>query len=333
MEIGVDVIIAASGRPLEFLKREFPSLQVIHFPGTKIFYPTQTGMAFFMLLRIPRILWGFRKEHRELTKIIREYHIEAVVSDNRYGCWNKDILSIFITHQLEIQLPKGIQFLAGILRYINFWFIKKYHECWIPDFEQLHGLAGDLSHPVRLPDNCRYIGILSRFTRNLLGEESAILPIYDVLVILSGPEPQRAILEEKIMSQLLRTHIQAILVRGIPETTSMKLIDDHIQVYDHLESTHLQKLMQQSMLIISRSGYSSIMDLVTLGKRAILIPTPGQTEQEYLASYLMHKKIFFSQKQDNFDLVYAIEMTRNYPGMVIENDYKDIEERIRYFFA
>ena len=86
-------------------------------------------------------------------------------------------------------------------------------------------------------------------------------------------------------------------------------------------------MILNSIVVISRPGYSSIMDLTTLGKRAIFIPTPGQTEQEYLARYLKDKKIYFSMEQDEFDLFYALEMSNNYPGMVLENDYTELEKR------
>ena len=119
------------------------------------------------------------------------------------------------------------------------------------------------------------------------------------------------------------------MVRGIPESDETYVLDQRIHVFSHLETRKMRQLITRSDLVICRSGYSSIMDIVTLGKRAIFIPTPGQTEQEYLARYLMEKKIYFSIKQQDFDLLYAIEMSKNYPGMIIQNDYAALIKRIK----
>ena len=258
---------------------------------------------------------------------MEETGADLVISDNRYGCWHREKPSVFITHQLDIKLPELIGFLSPVFRRMNYHLIRKFSECWIPDFEVHRGLAGDLSHPNALPPNAHYIGILSRFsTQPDLDKE----PVYfDLMVMLSGPEPQRSFLEEKILNQLRNINLQAVVVRGITESEEAYILDDHIHVFSHLETPAMQQLMMRSGLILCRSGYSSIMDVVTLGRRAIFIPTPGQTEQEYLARYLMDKKIFFSMPQDTFDLIYALELSKNFPGMVIRNDYQTLRERLQ----
>ncbi|MEI7500142.1 MAG: glycosyltransferase family protein [Bacteroidota bacterium] len=328
-EQGFEVIFAASGRPLEFLKKEFPGVPVVMFPGIKIRYPRNGWIAGKMLWLAPLILFDIWREHRVLKKIVRESGISLVISDNRYGCWNATIPSVFMTHQLEIQVPAGLRLIKGPLNFINRWLINKYSECWVPDFEPHRGLAGDLSHPARLPLNTHYIGILSRFSkRDELFTESNIQS-FDLLVMLSGPEPQRTILEEKILMQLVNINMQVAMVRGIPESDETFILDGRIHVFSHLETAKMKTLIQASALVIARSGYSSIMDIVTLGKRAIFIPTPGQPEQEYLSHYLMDKKIYFSINQKDFDLLYAIEMSKNFPGLVIRNDYSDLISRIK----
>ncbi len=323
---GFEVVIAADQRPYDFLRREFPGNQMIRLPGIGITYPPNARMVSKMLQLAPVFLRGIRKEHLALQKIVAEIGIDLIISDNRYGCWHPLIPSVFITHQLEIQFPGVLSLLTPVFRRFNYHFIKKFRECWIPDFEIHRGLAGDLSHPVALPPNAHYVGILSRFsTQPDLDKE----PVYfDIMVMLSGPEPQRSMLEEKILNQLRNINLQAVVVRGITESEEAYILDDHIHVFSHLETPAMQQLMMRSGLIVCRSGYSSIMDVVTLGRKAIFIPTPGQTEQEYLARYLMDKKIFFSMPQDKFDLIYALELSNNFPGMVIRNDYKALEERI-----
>jgi len=327
-ELGAEVIIAASGRPLEFLKKEFPSILVVDFPGVKIQYPRNRWIALKMLRLAPALLLGIWREHKVLKKIIIQTGATLVVSDNRYGCWHDAIPSVFITHQLEIQVPPGLKFIKRFLNITNRWFINKYTECWVPDFEPHRGLAGGLSHPARMPERVHYVGILSRFTLKVDLHANIASQSFDLLIMLSGPEPQRTLLEEKILMQLVNINMQVAMVRGIPESEEEFILDGRIHVFAHLETTRMQEIIKASDLVICRSGYSSIMDIVTLGKRAIFIPTPGQTEQEYLARYLKDKKIYFSLNQKEFDLLYAIEMSKNFPGMVIRNDYAALTSRI-----
>jgi UDP-N-acetylglucosamine transferase subunit ALG13 len=328
-ELGYEVVMAASGRPLEFMKKEFPSIPVIDFPGTAITYPKNGWIPLKMVGLLPKLLLGIWREHRTLKKIALQSGASLIISDNRYGCWHANIPSVFITHQLDIQVPPGLGFLRGLLKSINYWFTNRYDECWIPDFEPHRGLAGALSHPAKLPANTHYIGILSRFSGRQDPLAEYAVTSFDLLVMLSGPEPQRTILEEKILMQLVSIDMQVAMVRGVPESDETYVLDERIHVFSHLETAKMRELISRSALVICRSGYSSIMDVVTMGKRAIFIPTPGQTEQEYLARYLMEKKIYFSINQKDFDLVYAIEMSNNFPGMVIRNDYAALTDRIR----
>jgi uncharacterized protein (TIGR00661 family) len=329
LENGFHVVIAADGRPLEFLCREFPTLRHIRFPGVRISYHNKTSLSLVLFMLIPKYILGLIREHRFLKKLLRREKFDVIVSDNRYGLWQKNKHTILLTHQLSIILPHQISFLTGLVNSINKRLISSFSECWIPDFELHNGLAGRLSHPPELPSRHRYIGSLSRFSFNQ-GEAGEQVPyIYDLLVMLSGPEPQRSIFEEKILAQLKSTKLKGIVIRGMTESTGAYDLTDTIRVYSHLETGLLKKAMQAASLVVCRSGYSSIMDIVAIGKQAILVPTPGQTEQEYLARYMMDKKIYFSIPQKHFDLVYAMELVKNFPGMQMQNDYRILEERIR----
>jgi hypothetical protein len=282
-----------------------------------------------MARQLPSIYFGCHREHRELKRLIQAEDPDVIFSDNRYGLWSKDRFCIFMTHQLKLALPPGIRFLS---RFAESWFescILKFDECWIPDFELHSGLAGLLSHPAVLPKNTYYVGTLSRFSSTTRERESSLPWEYDIMVMLSGPEPQRTILEVMVFDQLSKSGLSGIIVRGITEDSEEFDLTERIHVFPHLETDRMKTYMLQSHTLICRSGYSSLMDLVTLGKKAILIPTPGQPEQEYLARYLMEKKIYFSMPQSHFDLLYAIEMTRNFHGLVMQNDYKILDERIK----
>ncbi|MFH1298027.1 MAG: glycosyltransferase [Bacteroidota bacterium] len=327
---GFRVVIASDRRPLAFLRREFPELEFVKFPGTHIIYPQRSVMALKMLIQGPKLFGGIRKEHKLLRKIINEQEIDLVFSDNRYGLWSSDIPSIFMTHQLQIKVPLYMNLFSPLLQRFIYTIIRKYHECWVPDFESHKGLAGELSHPDRIPDHVHYIGTMSRFSGAMNQPVSTEIPSFEVLVLLSGPEPQRTILEEILLEQLQHTDIQTVIVRGITERQEERLFSEHIRIFSHLASDTLQEYIRRALVVLCRSGYSSIMDIAAMGKKAIFIPTPGQTEQEYLARYLMAKKIYFSMPQKDFDLIYALEMSKNYPGMVLDNDYRELKNRIAH---
>lgn len=323
-----NVIIAADKRPLDFLKQEFPDNENIVFSGFDVNYSKKNSMILKMFFNIPTFFFSLFKEHYILKNIIKEYDIDIVVSDNRYGLWNKNVFSIFLTHQMIVKCPKYLKFFEYIFYRLNKFNISKFNELWIPDFEDdERRLSGDLSHKYKLPKNSYFIGPLSRFTsgkKNVLKNENKK---YDVLVIISGPEPQRTILQEKIISDLEKSNLKSVIVRGITETQEI-IINKNIKIYDNLNTNDLLQFIHDSELIICRSGYSSIMDMVSLGKNAVFIPTPGQTEQEYLAEYLSEKRFFFCQKQNNIDIIRAIKKSKEYSGLYIENNMKLLDERI-----
>lgn len=301
---GDEVIIAADGGSLELLRKEFPQLKIIQLKGYAISYSANRSMALQMFLSAPRILWKIYREHQALKKMIDEYKIDMVISDNRYGLWNKRIKSIFITHQIMIKSTDSLKFLEPVLYNINKWFIKHYDECWIPDNEKENNLSGDLAHLYPLPQNTRFIGPQSRFNYSLISDKEKSET--DLLVLLSGPEPQRSMLEKMVIEQLHTLKIQTAIVRGIPGSLQEIRVPSHVTIYSHLETEKMQQLILDAKVILCRSGYSTIMDLAVLQKKAIFIPTPGQTEQEYLASYHVAKRNAICFNQHQFDLEKAL---------------------------
>jgi len=312
IKLGNEVIIGADSFPLLLLKEHFPDLKTIVIPSFKISYPQNGFMVLKMLSSAPKLLLGIWKEHRLLKEIVEKHQIDIVISDNRFGLWNRNTHNIFITHQLWIKAPKHLRFVEPIINFINHWFMKKYNECWVPDFEHEPNLSGELSHPVKKPVKVKYIGTLSRF--NLPKNEPFIIKVkdkFDILVLLSGPEPQRTLLEEKLVDQILQTNYKTLVLRGKPGKNE-QIWKKNILFLNHLATDELKEIIINTPVIICRSGYSSIMDLVTLKKNAILIPTPGQTEQEYLAEYLMKKECFFAVAQKDFQLEKALNELEKY---------------------
>lgn len=296
LALDCSVIIGADKATYILLNKEFPNLQFVRMSGYEIKYSRKIGGFYLkMLTQLPRIITVIRQENRQLRQIIEEYNIDAVISDNRFGLYTNQVPCVYITHQLQI---KTGNFLSNkIATFIHWHFIQKFSSTWIPDFEKV-GLAGELSHPKKLPERSLYLGALSRF-KSL----KAIDKKYDILISLSGPEPQRSIFEEKILAQCSQIKGTILLIRGMPGNPE-NLVHSltNLTAVNHLSADELNLSLLQSHMIIARSGYTTIMDLVKLNKQAILVPTPGQAEQEYLADYLMKRKYFYSVTQNNFQL-------------------------------
>lgn len=305
--LNCEVIIAADTLTFSLLKEEFPSIVFLRKKGYEIKYSrAKNGLWVKVLLQLPKIILKINRENKWLKKTIDQYKPDAIISDNRFGMYSKKIPSIYITHQLFIKT--GNRFTERIAQKIHYYFIKKFTQCWVPDFKE-NGLAGKLSHPGKIPSNVIYLGALSRFQ-----SLETIHKKYELLISISGPEPQRSIFENIILSQLHHFCGSVLLVRGLPSATeTISSPNSSVKIINHLVAEEFNKALEQSEIVISRSGYTSIMDLVKLHKKAILIPTPGQTEQEYLAKYLFEKKIFYYMKQEKFSLNKALDKSSSFP--------------------
>ncbi|MGA7161183.1 MAG: glycosyltransferase [Bacteroidota bacterium] len=305
----MEVIIAADRRPYELLKKEFPTLAFVRLPGFTVVYPENNLITSTIVRQIPKIIGAVLHEHRALKKIIIDLKIDAVISDNRFGLFLKRLPSFYVTHQIGIMMPNQLRWASRLAYFLNKIIIQKYTACWIPDYAEENNLSGKLSHFYALPNNASFIGPLSRFKKY-----SAVEKEFDILVLLSGPEPQRTALENIMMEQLKTVHCRTLVVRGIPEKSQRIKISELISVVSSLESEALNRAMLASEIIVSRPGYSTIMDLNVLGKRAIFIPTPGQTEQEYLAAELKRNGRFYMHQQEQFSLIGALKEAIDYPG-------------------
>ena len=297
LELGYNVIIAADKAPLSFLQKEFPNLEFIRLPGFEPTYSKGNSQVFKLLKSIPGAIIDFKREHKALEKIVKDHNIDIVISDNRFGCWSKNVYSVYITHQLNIQVPRFFRWTQPIINKIHHSYIKHYNELWVPDISSSPSLAGELSHNSKVKVKTRYIGFLSRFTSEAQEREKEI----DYLVILSGPEPQRTILENIVIRQSCDVEGKIVVLRAKPNDTEFPCnLPQNVTFYNHADDAFFVELVEKSKNIICRGGYSSLMDLICLNRNAFLIPTPGQTEQEYLADYLSRKGLFNSCKQKDF---------------------------------
>jgi uncharacterized protein (TIGR00661 family) len=321
---GCTVFVAAEGRVKILLQNEFPDTQFIELRGYRIQYSRyRFWMPVKLLLQLPKILYRICAENRWLKKAVKENSINAVIADNRMGLFHKKISCVYITHQLLIKT--GNRFTESIAQKIHYHYINKFYACWVPDAEGALNLAGALSHPAILPKvPVTYLGPLSRFEKRELENK------YDLCIILSGPEPQRTVFEEIILEGLHKVEGKICLVRGLPgETEIPELNNSSVEIKNHLAADELKNMMLQSKIILSRCGYSTVMDLVKLQKKAILVPTPGQTEQEYLGRYLQEQKLFYCVDQNSFSLPGAIKNAVGFEfntSAINVNDFKNVVE-------
>ncbi|HLO82010.1 MAG TPA: glycosyltransferase [Chitinophagaceae bacterium] len=305
------IFIAASGPQRKILQEAFPSLSFLDPPPYQIQYPPRgKNLVFSIIKQLPRLRKIIKSEHDWLQKAITEYGIDLIISDNRYGFQARGVHSVMITHQLAPKSGMGT-LIDRIARIFQYHYINQFDECWVPDLREQGGLAGELSHPNSVPERTIYIGPLSRFSK-AKAEGSPKL-----LVLISGPEPARSEFEELMRAQLQNYHRPYLLVRGLPGSPSIPGPKE----LNHASTETLGRLLEEASLVICRSGYTTVMDLVRLGKKAVLVPTPGQTEQEYLAQHLQKRNMFPFMLQSAFVLEKAIEMSETFSAAMPTVDF------------
>jgi hypothetical protein len=326
---GCDVWLAGEGAQEHLLKTEFPELPFLQLEGYRVHYSKSgAGMLFNIFRQSAKIIRAIQKENNWMKKMMDQHVFDAIISDNRYGLYHEKVPSVFITHQLTIKSSLG-RWTEKILQKRNYNYINHFSVCWIPDNEEEDNLAGELSHPVKKPSvEIKYIGILSRFYSSSPPAGGDGGKKGHLLIILSGPEPQRAILENVIVKDISHYNGTATVVRGLPGSSSLIPSTNMIQFYNHLPAAELNAEMLKAEYVIARSGYSTVMDITTLQKKAILIPTPGQTEQEYLAKHLMGKRLAWCTVQKNFSLTAALEKAENFSYNIPEIKNNELLQQV-----
>ena len=297
------------------LKESFPMATFLDLKGYEIRYAGNPRFfALKIFSQIPKLLAAIRRENRFVRQAIAAHpEIDWIISDNRYGFYHPAIKSIFITHQLRISAP--FKWLEALMQRINYSYITKFQELWIPDFPGSENIGGKLSHPERMPAiSTKYIGLLSRLTNteNIELEKLSVnRSAIKYLFLLSGPEPQRSVLEARLLEIIGALDGPCLLVRGLPATkntendlnarliaSALQKPRSNLEIIEYADRLTLKYLLERAEFVLCRSGYSTIMDLIYLGKKGIYVPTPGQTEQEYLAIRLMQLGWGYSFKQE-----------------------------------
>jgi predicted glycosyltransferase len=325
VELNCEVVLAVSGESGELLKEEFPGLSTVHLPSFTIRYSRRNSQVLSILIQIPRFLMYSFYEHRQLKEILQREKFHVVISDQRFGLWNKKAYSVFLTHQLHVKFPFKIKTFEKLFNFFQHKILKRYDECWVPDTKNTLNLAGDLSEKTKMMQNLHYIGIQSRFKS--IEKTPTKQGKIKLLALLSGPEPQRTVLENKIENQLKALDKEAVIVRG-SRRAKKKMSTNNLTYYNYLKSDELEQLIRNSDFVICRSGYSTLMDLVTLQKRALLVPTPGQPEQEYLAEYLKARGHFYAVSQNKLNLFKDLDKASEYHPPDYQNT-NYLEDRLK----
>ncbi len=313
MAHGFEPILASDGPALELLTQEFPQLECLELPGYGITYSKRGQFLKLKLLQnSPKVINAVKAEKSATKRIVSTHGIEGIISDNRLGVRHELVPSVFVTHQLQL-LSGNTTWLSTKLQQK---FIGKFDVCWVPDVAGTPNISGKLGHPKQPNPKVKYIGPLSRFEPLNLEKK------YDVTVLLSGPEPQRTLLETKLLSEFGNFEGKVLFIKGTVEKKHTVSEHNTMVIHNFLMGSALEKALNESHLVLSRSGYTTIMDLAKLGKKAFFIPTPGQFEQEYLAKRLDESGLVPHCKQDDFGL-HQLQRCIGYDGLATLDGHPD----------
>ena len=299
------VIVACNQWQRSFIENIYSDIEFVMLEGYNISYTAKASLSYINIFsQVPGICASIKKEHTWLAANAATLKIDGIISDNRYGLYHQHIPSVIMTHQAEVQTGMGNR-ANRILQKMHYRFLAHFNHVWIPDVKGDINLGGRLSHPIQLPANASYIGLLSQF------ENVAAKSNRDgyLLILLSGPEPQRSILQGILWEQVIHYKGKVVFVAG-KECNAPSKIPDHITFYSRIGRAMLADVILGASIVVCRSGYSTVMDLMLLNRGALLIPTPGQTEQEYLASYLSESRFFTAAAQKHIDINQAVNNFR-----------------------
>ncbi len=328
-ELNNNIFIGSGKTHLALFRSEMRGVTFLDFSGFRPGYSKYFPQYLIMLLKTPLLFYHIISEHFRLKRIIKEHQIDIVISDNRFGLWNRKITSVYVTHMPRIPMPKPFRFLEFLGVLLHRIIIKQYTLCLIPDLPGELNLSGRLSHGIRLPDNVRFSGILSRFISCESSKTDVKERSVHNTVILSGPEPQRGMLKRKLITLLAGKEPKTVMLEGYPEKEKGNQKNGNIIFLNHLASPLMKEMITESESVISRSGYSTIMDLVSLNCSALLIPTPGQTEQEYLAQYLAEKGWFHTITQRKLEGSFSLPSSEaGWPGELVRESKVLLEKAL-----
>jgi len=299
---GCRVILASDGRSLNFLRNRFPDLPWVRMPFYPIRYPDDSRFFRKLMPQVPGILRTIHQNRKQLAGLVREWCVDLIISDHRYGMTYPGVTSVFITNQLWLKAPKGLGWTEPLVYRLHVWYLRKFTHIWLPDLPGCPNISGIQTHPPGMPRRAEYVGLISRFG-NMVPVPPREQEPFDILGLLSGPEPQRSMLERILIDQSNDSGIRTVILRGLPPDDPFSGPDEEttgsVRLISHLPDPQLLWYVKQAGRIICRPGNSTVSDLISLGKTALLVPTPGQTEQEYVAEHLAAQGWFEVCRQED----------------------------------
>lgn len=325
---GCKIIIGSGKEHRAFFTNHLPGTGFIDFPGFRPRYSSVFPQYLALLAQFPLLLFHIASEHMKLKSLLRNHPVDIIISDNRFGLWNRSVRSVYVTHQILIPFPRPFRLTEPLGVLFHRFFIGKYDLCLIPDLPGAENLSGRLSHGMRMPPDTVYAGIMSRFH---VGDDHSPEPDDEGhhTLILSGPEPQRSLFRKKAMEALKERTKKLIVLEGRPLGNGKASNTASTVSHNDLPGTGMQKIIRGSKGIVCRPGYTTIMELVSLGRSALLVPTPGQTEQEYLAEYLSGRGWFTSVRQKDLDKNCIIPPAKgNWSEALIEESGRLLEKAV-----
>ena len=248
------------------------------------------------------------KEYLQTQKVINDEKIDIIISDSRYGVYSKGAPAYFIIHQLRFQLSGIFKFIEFLGEWFNIFMFRHYNAIIIPDVKISPNLTGDLTHAGKIAHHpkLQYLGVFCSVTKLDIEED------IDYFFSVSGPEIQRTLFEEIILGQIDNIPGKKVVVLGKPEDEQSYDYIEYTEIYSHVNREKQNELLNRAKFVVCRSGYTTVMELVALKKPALMIPTPGQTEQEYLAHHYQGTGIFHIAKQDGLSLSAELNKIQNF---------------------
>lgn len=310
---GCNITIGGTGKSGILLKKEFPDSPYIEMPGFSPLLSAGKSQVLALLLNFPLLIYSSYREYIFIKKLQTKAKFDIIISDHRYGVHIKNAFNVMIIHQLRFIAPGILKPIGKMSVLMHKLLLIPYQQVWIPDFETQPVFSGDLSHGFELKSKYKYLGILSRFEGTA---HSGSNNKKHVLALISGPEPQRSQFESILFNQFKDYSKPLIIVAGQPETMSRVNSQTNVTRFTHLQKDKLIGLIKDAELVVARSGYTTIMDLAILGVKALFVPTPGQTEQEYLARLMMESGYAFFVEQHKIDINQHIDKALEYKGFV-----------------
>lgn len=300
LDRGCEVELAVVKSNARILREMFPNVRQRLAPSYNIVYPKHGyNMGFWLLKNSVHLKAVMHAEHRYAEEMVRRHHYDILVSDNRFAFYSKNAISIYMTHQRRIAFPQAFRMFETVGEMWHASVMAHFDEVWVPDLPDAPGYAGSLSHIAMSPRPLKFVGALSRFMlpgsevendasqnsdasrANELSQKN--LEKLGVVAVISGVEPARTQFEARLRFVLAQTLGRHVMILGKPTLGQKCWKEGNITFYSHLPSDEFAQVVRRAEWVVSRGGYSTVMDMAVLGAKCIFVPTPGQYEQVILA--------------------------------------------------